>query len=197
MEEDWKKLKSKRDVPDNHGGGRRRKKLKLDEESQKEDNPRYQGLQKRKPQFETEFERECKKLRPEFDIDRELLFNSSPDDVRHTAVKYSKPPKKFFDIFEKKATTKSNLKQKIAIPKPKKIQLKKSLTPNTAQKDIRTFFDPNREYEASKLPFYSAAQLPIISEGKTINPKVQGEVRARESELGNWDPGVHKEHQEV
>ena len=81
VEEDWKKWKDKRDAQDSHGGGRRRKKLKLDEESQKEDNPRHQGLQKRKPQFETEYERECKKLRPEFDIDRELLFNNSPDEL--------------------------------------------------------------------------------------------------------------------
>ena len=108
--------------------------------------------------------------------------------MRPTAVKYSKPPKKLFDIFERKTSTKSNLKQKTS--KAKKIKLKKSLTPNTAQKDIRTFLNPNREYEASKLPFYSAAQLPLISQGKPINPKVQGEVRARESGLGNWDPGV-------
>ena len=49
-EEDWKKLQYKRGITDNQRGmqGGRKKKLKLDEKSQKEDNPRHQGLQKRK-----------------------------------------------------------------------------------------------------------------------------------------------------
>ena len=64
---------------------------------------------------------------------------------------------------------------------------KKSLIHSAAPKiqDIRTFFNPSRDYEASKLPFYPAVQLPIIDS----NPNL-GEVREGESGLGNWDPGL-------
>ena len=165
QEEDvWKKLHFKRDVPD-HQGGRRRKKLKLDEESQKKDNPRHEGLKKRKMRIETEFERECKRLRPEFDYDRELLFinNSTADDrpKEFPAVQSNKPTK-LFQIFQTSTVPESNLKPKIS--KPKKMKQKKSLIHSAAPKiqDIRTFFNPSRDYEASKLPFYPAVQLPII-----------------------------------
>ena len=183
-EEDWRKLDSKRGPADNQKGigGRRKKKLKLDDKSLKEDNPRHEGLQKRKMNLETEFERECKRLRPEFDIDRELLFfANSPDDERNEnkkdvpAVQCGKPSN-LFDIFLRKTLPKTN--PKISTSKPKKSKppgpKEKSLTHSATQKtDIRSFFNSSRDYEAIKLPFSPAAQLPIISHENT-NPKIPG-----------------------
>ena len=123
--------------------------------------------------IETEFEKECKRLRPEFDIDKELIFNSnSTDEVkqqkRKIPVVQPSNPTNLFDVFLRKKPTEPNPKNSIS--KPMKSKVKKSLTHSTTQKlqDIRSFFNSNSNHDT---------KLPIISLGKVeqqlSNPKIK------------------------
>ena len=102
--------------------------------------------------METEFEKECKRLRPEFDIEKELMFHSnSTDDISQQKKKIPavqpRKPTNLFDVFLRKNPTEPNPKNFVS--KTKKSKVKKSLTHSTTQKlqDIRTFFNLNSNHD--------------------------------------------------
>ena len=147
---EWPERSMKRCMPDSRG--KERKRIKIDEESLKGENPRQQGIEKRKSVSvpNTELERELKRLRPEFDIDREVNFICNQERIGALTVENSKP-KLLFDIFnplkvkpkvQVQPSTKNNRKSSIPKSKKKAATLpnrKESLTQSAAQKDIRYF----------------------------------------------------------
>ena len=182
--DEWPEISIKRGMPNVRG--RRGKRLKLDEESLKGENPRQEGIDKRKsiPVPETELEREFKRLRPEFDIEREVKFICNQEEIAPKTDENSKPMN-LFDIFKKKPLkvqfpSKTNSKPSNQKSKKKTVKnqnRKESLTHSTTQKiplDIRNFM---------KVIKKSEDQLHTNLGGS--------EVRERESGEANWDPGLY------
>ena len=139
---------------------------------------------------------ECKRLRPEFDHEREVNFICNQEENGATTDENSKP-KNFFHIFKPKKAqiqvqlpAKTNPKQTIpkSKSKPKKktaIQIRKeSLTYSAAQnssQDIRKFLKVK-----SPIKLTAEDQLQQF-----MNTNLGGsEVRDRESGEANWDPGL-------
>lgn len=192
--EEWPEKSLKRWMPDGDGRrGRRGKRIKIDEESLKRENPRQQGIQKRKSITvpNPEFERECKRLRPEFDHEREVNFICNQEENVATADENSKP-KDFFQIFNPQKAKikvqlprKSNPKSKSTMKTANQIR-KESLTHSAAQKnsqDIRTFL---KMKAPNKLASEDQNQLQQF-----VNTNLGGsEVRDGESGVSNWDPGL-------
>ena len=176
---------------------RRMKKLKLDHQALSEDNPRQEGLKKRKICLETDHERECKRLRPEFEPEQEL--RSLTEELKPTTIQISKPIH-FFNIFDK---SNEKLLQKKMFNQPKKSVSKAKLTPRNKKKslttdatqqgsDIRSYLKQNRSQTAVTAVVKTVAQLPQLLEqlegGKEeSNPKMTN--RGEESGV-NWDPGL-------
>ena len=139
-------------------------------------------------------EREFKRLRPEFDIEREVNFICNQEVIEAPADENSKP-KIFFNIFTKKPkvqpTIKTNpiskSKKKTAKSKPPgpKESLTRSAAQNNAQ-DIRKFM------KIKKSPIKVAALQPVQLSIVSCEDQLVGgsEVRDRESGASNWDPGL-------
>ena len=152
---------------------------------------------KRKVYFETEHERECKRLRPEFDPETEL--RNQEKDVKPTTIQISKP-NLFFSIFSKsnqkhQKTCKQSQKSK---PKSTPSRKKKSLTTVATQQgsDIRSYFQQNqirvKPATATAVIATAAQQLPEQLEGGKVpieTKRINCGVRGAESGV-NWDPGT-------
>ena len=168
---------------------RERKKLKIDHQTLLEENPRQEGLEKRKICFETEHERECKRLRPEFEPEEELR---SLTEVKPTPIQISKPVV-LFDIFVKpnKQTFKKFEKSKAKLtPSSKK---KKSLTTVAARQgpSILTYFKQNQNHEnqavLTAVVATPAEQLSGQGGGGKEKTKFNCGVRGEESGV-TWEP---------
>ena len=158
-------LKQKRSRQPNERTQKVRKKLKIDEKTAKEDNPRVEGIAKRRGGPVQEFGNECKRIRPDFSPELEYERINQPvvklefgkQEARAKTVKTSikmfsifcKPNElrtskenlpKFIQRCPNLSKTKSENVQKI----PKKSNKNKSLTTNTSKPggaDIRKYFN--------------------------------------------------------
>ena len=171
-----------------------------------EDNPRLEGLSKRKWPV-LEFENECKRIRPNFSPELELEFGSEGQ-PKEAGAETVEPSRKMFSIFFKP----KDLKTKKSPPKVPKIKKKstsirkKSLTTNTSKPggDIRKYFNRSDVQAATAVlktvPAVSASdscqQLYAtnytraeVTQGVGGEIKCRSKSRARESEI-SWDPGL-------
>ena len=210
----------KRFRPPNERVCKPRKRIKIDKKTTKEDNPRLEGLFKRKWPL-LEFENECKKIRPNFTPELELEFGNEEQPKLHLKVQQGpevetvKPSRIMFSIFDLKARTKNPLKlikkcqenSKTKSKPPGPIG-KKSLTTNTSKpgEDIRKYFIRseiqavtavvNMNTVPAVLASDSCQQLETNYIRAEVTQGVGGEIesksRAGESEL-YWDPGLYKE----
>ena len=140
-------FQKKRFRPPNERAFKPRKRIKIDKKTTKEDNPRLEGLCKRKWPV-LEFENECKRIRPNFSPELELEFGNKTAEAETVQTS-----KKMFSIFSKPKDLKNlpTLIQKCEknvaiIPKVKKksTSIKKgSLTTNASKPgdDIRKYFN--------------------------------------------------------
>ena len=107
------------------------KKIRLEPKVNKLDNPRYEGLVKRKPTVGSleQFQRDCKRMRPEFEPELEFDNYSEEQEILAKAIgststtnpkptkilpEFSTPKRGLFSIF-----TKPNSKEKSQLPKRK------------------------------------------------------------------------------
>ena len=168
--------------------------MKLDQQTLLEENPQQEGLEKRKVSFETEHERECKRLRPEFEPEEELKRLT---EVKPTPIQVSKPVE-FFEIFTKsnkqllhQKSSKNSEKSKVkSTPKNKT----KSLTPVAAQQGpgIRLYFKQNQIREEQAVPKAAIVTPAWQLSGQGKGGKEKGfdfncGVRGGESEV-TWEP---------
>ena len=164
---------------------RKRKKLKLDQQALLRDNPRQEGIEKRKVCFESDHERECKRLRPEFEPEDEL--RKLTEEVKPTPVQVSKPIV-LFDVFR---NSKKSEKSKAKFT-PSRKQKKMSLTSVVSQQgtDIRKFFKQNQNQvkpAVVQAVISPAQQLSKQSEGGKEKASNYG-VRGGKSGV-TWEPG--------
>ena len=151
----------------------------------REDNPRKEGIEKRKVYFETEHERDCKRLRPEFEPEDEL--RKLTENWRPTTVQRSNPSK-LFEIFTKsKKPLFPQQKCKKSKTKSTPSNKKKSLTTVAAKPgpDIRNYLKQNQSCEKPAV----VQQLSKLGKEKELLAKCNYGVRDGESGV-NWDPGL-------
>ena len=182
----WSKKRLKQ--PDIHTR-RERKKLKIDQVSLIEDNPRSEGIEKRKMNFETEHERECKRLRPEFEPEDEL--RKLTEEMKPTTIQRSKPSK-LFEIFTSQLLFPEKMCKKSKVkPTPRN---KKSLTTVAAKQgsDIRNYFQQNQSCEkpavltaVTRTPAQQLSRQEGGGKKKVFN--CNWEIRGEESGV-TWEP---------
>ena len=189
--EGWVKKRFNQPDIQNRGNPKR---LKLDQQTLKEDNPRQEGLEKRKIYLRTDHERDCKRLRPEFEPEEEL--RKATEVERPNTIQICNPTT-FFNIFMK--PTKQLVSQKVfkksENSKPKSKKKKESLPTEAAQKDIRNYFQQNEAAVTAVLTTAAQLQQPFEQREKekaSINSKTDRNnhgFRGEKSEV-NWDPGL-------
>ena len=190
--------------------GRSSKRVKLGRET----NPRLEGLQKRKGFIptETEYEKTCKRLRPEFDPEMELEQQQNQLKVVETSAQKAGNISKTMPLFSifcnstQKKVQPNNSKSTAKINR--KIKKKQSLTTGAAQArgraDIRTYFSSNSQdslivgLEAATAASQQEISQPspgprwVIGEGSQQRKNAKN--RAGESVI-NWDPGLLKQEE--
>ena len=206
--EDWPRTEEYREKRQNQQrAGRSRKRMKFGSEIL----PRQEGIQKRKVKWtETEFERMCKRMRPEFDPELELEYHQNPPEkVKTSAQNAEKISSKIplFAIFSKSTPIQVQPKTPKTNKKFKR-KNEKSLTTDAAQargrEDIRKFFNCSSQNHDSLSRGLEAANTAasqqetsqlrpgpkcVIGEGSQQRKNANN--RAEESET-NWDPGLLK-----
>ena len=104
---EWQRWKNpKRN--DNYKNLRPSKKIKLDPRG---DNPRFEGLVKRKPALDSleEFQRECKRIRPDFEPEVECGENSEGQELLAKTTSNPKPTQNLPKILTENSTLKRGL----------------------------------------------------------------------------------------
>ena len=131
-----------------------RKRIKIDEKTTKEDNPRLEGLSKRRRPLH-EFGNLCKKMRPDFSPELELEFENEEKKPEHKKVQQGdgaenvKLSMKMFSIFSNQLKANENpskiiqkypATEKKKVPRKSIVKGKKSLTTSASKPDIRNYF---------------------------------------------------------
>ena len=191
--------------------GRSSKRVKLGRETL----PRLEGVQKRKGYItrETEFEKACKRLRPEFDPEVECDKHENQLKVVDTLAQKAEKTSNTIPLFSIFCnSTPKNVQPKKSKPTAKikrKVKTKQSLTTDASQArgrvDIRTYFSNSSQdslIEGLEAANTAASQQEssqsrpgpkwVIGEGSQQRKNAKN--RARESET-YWDPGLLKEEE--